>query len=261
VFAARNVNPRGWIIVAGERHGVWLAAVAHFGEGGRVALAREVEEDDVLARGDEARSLDALAVGQVAAAAGDAVLEELWTGGLGLHARAVVGFDRKGVDAVQVADEFFGGAADVGGEAEGRGGSLDAEGDDAEFIVALEDGADGEALGEFEGALVDFASAVKEASAFGAGAVALVEMEAGEVGKVPGPGWVAMVGVEVGEEDARDGDVFEADVFEELARAAWREAKIDEEERPLIAVRVEECRAVAGGTAGEDAEGEGVMKR
>lgn len=247
--------------MAGERHGVWLAAVADLGERGRVALAREVEEDDVLAWGDEARGLDALAIGEVAAAAGDAVFEELGTSGLGLHARAVVGFDRKGVDAVQVADEFFGGAADVGGEAEGGGGSLDAEGDDAEFIVALEDGADGEAFGERERVFVDFAAAVEEAGALGAGAMALVEMEAGEVGEVPGPCWVAVIGVEVGEEDARDGDVFEADVFEELARAAWREAKIDEEERPLIAVRVEECRAVASGTAGEDAEGEGVMKR
>lgn len=247
--------------MAGERDGVRLAAVADFGEGGRVALAREVEEDDVALWGDEARGLDALAIGEVAAAAGDAVLEEVGAGGLGLHARAVVGLDREGVDAVQVADEFFGGAADVGGEAEGGGVRLDAEGDDAEFIVALEDGADGEAFSEREGLFVDFTAAIEEARAFGAGAVAFVEVEAGEVGEVPGPGWIAMVGVEVGEEDARDGDVFEADVFEELARAAWREAKIDEEERPLIAVRVEECRAVASGTAGEDAEGEGVMKR
>ena len=63
-----------------------------------------------------------------------------------------------------------------------------------------------------------------------------------------------MVGVEVGEEDARDWDVFEADVFEELAGAAWGETKVDEEEGALVALRVQECGAVASGTAGEDAE-------
>ena len=228
--------------------------MADFGERGRVALAREVQEDDVLAWRDEARGVDAFAVGEVAAAAGDAAFEEVGAGGFGLHARAVVGLDRECVDAREVADEFFGGAADVGGEAEGGGGSFEAESNDAEFVVALEDGADGEGVGEREGVLVDLGFPVEETGAFGAGAVALVEVEAGEVGEVPGPGWVAMVGVEVGEEDARDWDVFEADVFQELAGAAWGETKVNEEEGALVALRVQECGAVASGTAGEDAE-------
>jgi len=218
---ARKGDPRRRPIVAGEGDGVGLAAVADFGERGRVALAREMQENDVLAWRDEARGLDAFAVREVAAAAGDAAFEEVGASGLGLHARAVVGLDRECVDAREVADEFLGGAADVGGEAEGGGGSFESESNDAEFVVALEDGADGEALSECEGVFVDLASAVEETGAFGAGAMALVEVEAGEVGEVPGPGWVAMVGVEVGEEHTRDGDVLEADVSQELARAAW----------------------------------------
>jgi len=201
VFAAGKVDPGRRAIVAGEGGGVWLAAMAEFGEGGCVALAREVEEDDVALWCDEACGIEAFAVGEVAAAASDAAFEEVGASGFGLHARAVVGLDREGVDAREVADEFFGGAADVGGEAEGGGGRVDAEGDDAEFVVVLEDGADGEGVGEREGVLVDLGFSVEETGAFGAGAVAPVEVEAGEVGEVPGPGWVAMVGVEVGEED------------------------------------------------------------
>ena len=97
-LAAGDADPAGRGGLAGNGEGV-VASGVHVGDQRRVvALARVVEEHDVLAWRDSADGLEGLVIGEVAAAAHDAVLEKLRPIAGELQLGAVVALYRKHIN-------------------------------------------------------------------------------------------------------------------------------------------------------------------
>ena len=245
-----------------------------------VALARAVEEEDVArevvgaAEGlgaveDGLDGGEGLIVGEVAAAAHDALFEEPGAGAVALHVGVVVGFECENVDAAEAGDEFIGDVAEIGGEADavavaGEEESVGAfgivgesEGFDLDALHGLEGRGFGEGMDEvFEGA----GEAVFGAELFlGVEGFAGVEEAAGVVrGGVEmdalfeeglKPVGIEVVGIEVGEEDGLQVGEFDAGAGETLRGGAGPESGVDEEGAPGSA----DEGGVAGRTASEDA--------
>lgn len=199
-----------------------------------VALLGEVQEDNVVAGGDAADGLGGFLVGEVAAAAHDALLEEVGAVGIDLELRAVVGLDGEDIDPAKVGDEMVGDLAEVGGVAESAGWGVEAERRGPERIVELHERIDGEPGGGEESVAEGRDPAGREALAAGA-----AEVTAGEedfnvgrqraIGDAP-PG-VAVVVVEVGEEYGVDVGEIEPEPLEQGRRAAGGEAEVEEGER------------------------------
>lgn len=251
----------GWVGGGGDGEGVGAAGVFGGGEVGTVALAGEVEEEYVGSGVDVSGGGGGLLIGEVAATAHDAVLEEVGPIGGALELWAVVGFDGEDIDAGEEVEEIVGRGAEIGGEAEGGGVDGDSEGGGAEVVVAAESGAEFEAVEGSEGVIEDFGAMGEDAEAVGAAGVAAMDEEGRVVVEERGAAGVAVIDVEVGEDDGGDGDVGEAGEREEGAGSARGEAGVDEDESAGVIAAEEERGAVAGRTAGESDEGRGAWER
>ena len=250
----------GGILMVGDGEAVGLVVVVGGGAIGGVALSGEVEEDDLALGCDGADGLGALLVGEVSPAVGDASLDEFGPVAGGLEMGAVVALDGEDIDPGEGGDELLGRAAEVGGVAEGGGGGLgcgcgevDAEGDDAEGVVGEVDGCDVEVAGDVEGFVrEDVGASFQEPGAGGAPAVSLEDAEPSVRGELLDPAGVAVVVVEVGEEDIVDAFESESEGGEVAPDAEWREPGVEEGDATAPPLAPEEERAVSGGGGGED---------
>ncbi len=224
-------DPRRRVFVRGDGEFVRRAAVVLGGDIGAVAVAGEVQQDDVARGGDAGDGVGALLVAEVARAAHDALLEPPGAVGRGLHARAVVALDGEDGDAGEALDERGRDVPDVGGEAERVSArQLEAERGDAEGVVREERGERCDAAGEFEGVVERLGAARERAPARAVLDVAAVGEDTRARRQPAGPAGIPVVGVEVGQDDGEGVVEGEAEAGEFGVGAAEAEAHVDEEE-------------------------------
>jgi hypothetical protein len=101
-----------------NREVIGASGVLRGGEFRTVALAREVEKHNVVARGDGVHGAGGLLIGEVSSSPHDALLEERRPRRGKLEVWAVVGFDGEDIDTGEMSDEIIGHSAEIGGEAE-----------------------------------------------------------------------------------------------------------------------------------------------
>lgn len=263
---AADAEPGGALVLVGQGEDLGDARVAgeEFAhEGGAVALAGTVEEDDVAgeavgAAGGEGAIEDGLnggegfVVGEVSGAAHDALLEEPGAGGIAFHVGVVIGFDGEDVDAAEAGDEFVGDAAEIGGETDAVVVAVEEEAMGALFIVGeadgfhadAADGLEGGVLGEAGDELVDgrvrgtfeaeLFLCVEGFAGFDHGAGVVVGAEDADVVFEEGlePVGIEVVGVEVGEDHGLEVGELDPGSGEALAGGAGAKAGVDEERAP-----------------------------
>ena len=261
---AFDAKPAGAFILMRERQDGGDARVGGeeaVEEFGAVALAAAMEKDDVAREAVRAAGKagaiedgldggEGLGVGEVAAAAHDALLEVVGAVAVFFHVGVVVGLDGKEVDATEFFDEGMGDVAEVGGEtgavavgfhdeAVGAGGVMgeveDVEGDAlhrGECVVERDDELL-QAVGreafffEFELEVADFGG-LEEGGEVAAGDVDFnIVFKDGEE-----PVKVEVVGIEVGEDDGGDVGKGHSDAVQALFCDAGTEAGIEEEGAP-----------------------------
>ena len=112
-----NGDPVRGRVLGRDGEAVAAAIVKVGGKVRVVAFLREVEQDDMIARRDGLHSVEGLLIGEVAAAAHDAVLEELGAERVSLEDGTVIAFDGQNIDVLEVVDHGTIDATQVRGKA------------------------------------------------------------------------------------------------------------------------------------------------